>query len=53
MQEVVQYLINNPDVLIKVKEGSASLIGVNEEQLTAIMDVFFGKSIAPKAYFWK
>ncbi|MBM7714786.1 competence pheromone ComX [Siminovitchia sp. FSL H7-0308] len=53
MIEMVQYLLNNPDILVKVKEGSASLIGVNEEQLTAIKDVFFGESIVPKARFWK
>jgi competence protein ComX len=41
MQEVVQYLINNADVLVKVKEGTASLIGVNAEELKAIFEVFF------------
>lgn len=53
MQEVVQYLLNNADVLVKVKEGSASLIGVSEEQLIAIMNAFFEENIAPKAHFWK
>lgn len=31
MQSVIQFLINNADVLNKVKEGTASLVGVNPE----------------------
>jgi competence protein ComX len=53
MQEVVQYLINNADVLVKVKEGTASLIGVNAEQLKAILEVFIEGQITPKAYYWE
>ncbi|MEN0647742.1 competence pheromone ComX [Caldifermentibacillus hisashii] len=53
MQEVVQYLINNTDVLVKVKEGTASLIGVNTEELKAILEVFFNDSIAPKVEYWR
>jgi len=52
MQEIIQFLVNNPDVLVKVKEGTASLIGVNAEEVKAILDVFFGGSITPKAYYW-
>lgn len=53
MQEVVQYLINNADVLVKVKEGTASLIGVNAEELKAIFEVFFESNIVPKVEYWK
>lgn len=53
MQEMVQYLINNMDVLEKVKEGTASLIGVNSEELKAILEVFFNDSIAPKVEYWR
>ena len=28
MQDVIQFLINNADVLLMVKEGTASLVGV-------------------------
>ena len=42
MQDVIQYLINNADVLLKVKEGTASLVGVSPEQLKAILEVFSG-----------
>lgn len=52
MQDVIQFLINNADVLMKLKEGSASLVGVNAEELKAILEVFFDGQIAPKAYYW-
>lgn len=53
MQEIIQYLVNNPDVLNKVSEGTVSLLGVSAEQLKAILQVFFDGQVAPKAYFWK
>jgi competence protein ComX len=52
MQDIVQFLINNVDVLIKVKEGQASLIGVSPEELKAIMEVFFDDQMTQKAYYW-
>jgi competence protein ComX len=52
MQDVIQFLINNADVLMKVKEGTASLIGVSADELKAIREVFFNEQIIPKAYFW-
>lgn len=52
MQDVIQFLINNTDVLNKVKEGTASLIGVNAEEVKAILEVFFDGAVTPKAYFW-
>ena len=48
MQDVIQFLINNADVLLKVKEGTASLVGVSAEELKAILEVFFGDQIASK-----
>lgn len=53
MQEMVQYLINNAEVLEKVKEGTASLVGVTAEQLKAILEVFNDGQITPKAYYWE
>ena len=52
MQDMIQFLINNLDVLIKVKEGTASLIGVSPEELKAILEVFSDHQKAPKAYYW-
>jgi competence protein ComX len=53
MQDIIQYLINNAEVLIKVKEGTASLVGVSPEEVKAILEVFFDGHIAPSAYFWQ
>lgn len=53
MQEIIQFLITNVDVLSKVREGSASLIGVSPEELKAILEVFFDGPITPKAYYWQ
>jgi competence protein ComX len=52
MQQIVQFLVENADVLVKVKEGTASLVGVGPEELKAILEVFFDGSIDPKAYYW-
>lgn len=53
MQEIIQFLINNEEVLHKVKEGTASLIGVNAEEVKAILEIFFDGAVVPKAYFWQ
>lgn len=53
MQEIVKYLIENKDVLLKVKEGTASLMGVDSEELKALLDVFLGEHIVPSVFYWK
>ena len=55
MQEVIQFLINNEEVLHKVKEGTASLIGVNAEEVKAILEIFFNEgTISTVQYqYWK
>ncbi len=53
MLEVIQFLVGNLDVLEKVKDGTASLIGVNSEELKAIYEVFFDGTITPSAYYWE
>lgn len=53
MQEVIQFLMNNEEVLNKVKEGTASLIGVNAEEVKAILEIFFDGTVTPKVYVWK
>lgn len=52
MQEIIQFLINNADVLSKIKEGAASLVGVSSEELKAILEVFFEERIVPQALYW-
>ncbi|WP_074018138.1 competence pheromone ComX [Massilibacterium senegalense] len=53
MQDTIQFLINNADVLSKVKEGTASLVGVSAEELKAILEVFFEGHVTQKAYYWQ
>lgn len=40
MKETVLFLIQNPDVLEKVKSGYASLVGVSSKELQVILEVF-------------
>ena len=51
MQDVIQFLINNADVLQMVKEGTASLVGVSPEELKAILEVFFDGTNRSKGIF--
>ncbi|WP_342514207.1 competence pheromone ComX [Sporosarcina sp. FSL K6-1522] len=53
MQDIIQFLINNADVLEKVKAGTASLVGVTGEEVKAILEVFFDRQITPKVYYWE
>lgn len=39
LQMMIEFLMQNPDVLQKVKEGTASLIGVSVTEKFAILDV--------------
>lgn len=40
LQNVVEYLMKNPDVKEKVKEGTASLIGLTKMEQKAVVDIF-------------
>ena len=40
LQNVVEYLIQNPDVKEKVKEGTASLVGLTKMEQKTVLDVF-------------
>ena len=53
MQEIIQFLISNEEVLNKVKDGTVSLIGVNAEEVKAILEIFSDGVALPKAYLWK
>jgi competence protein ComX len=52
MIEIMQYLLDNRDVLDKVREGTACLIGVSSEELKAILEVFSADPLIQKAYYW-
>ncbi|MEK5272301.1 competence pheromone ComX [Aeribacillus sp. FSL K6-8394] len=51
MQEIVNFLIENPDVLEKVVNGQASLIGVKLEELLGIIDGFVDTLSANYSYW--
>jgi len=57
MQEIVNFLIENPDILEKVVNGQASLIGVkdSDELLGIITGLTDGLKLLPPAsfIFWK
>jgi competence protein ComX len=38
MQDIVNFLIQNPDVIEKVVEGKASLLGVRLDELKVVAD---------------
>lgn len=40
LQNLVEYLIQNPDVKEKVKAGSASLVGLSKMEQKAVIDSF-------------
>lgn len=52
MLEIIQFLIDHPDVLYKLQEGTVSLIGADEEETKAILEVFFDVQDTGQVYFW-
>jgi competence protein ComX len=40
LQQIVDYLAQNPDVIDKVKAGTVSLIGLSDTEQQAILDIF-------------
>ena len=54
LQNVVEYLMQNPDVKEKVKEGTASLIGLTEIEQKAVLDIFesSGSTSVSPLVFW-
>lgn len=52
MQEVINFLIGNPDVLEKLKNGTVSLLGVSFDEVKVIIDVLTGDSSIIKAGYW-
>lgn len=52
MQEIVQFLVQNPEVLEKVKNGTASLVGVGSDELKVIIEILTNK-LSFRADYWK
>ena len=53
MQEIVGYLTKNPEVLNKVIEGNASLIGVSQDQTDCVINAFKGIDVISFGGDWK
>ncbi|QGQ47841.1 competence pheromone ComX [Metabacillus sediminilitoris] len=51
MQEIVNFLIENPDVLEKVVNGQASLLGVELDDVLGVIEGILG-SASLKNFYW-
>ncbi|MRI65891.1 competence pheromone ComX [Gracilibacillus thailandensis] len=51
MEELVIYLLNNPEIIQQVKDGNASLIGVEKEEVHSIIKEV-DELITPN-YYWR
>lgn len=52
MRELIHFLVQNPEVVEKVKIGHASLLGVSSDELKAIIDILTSKPIF-RVDYWK
>jgi competence protein ComX len=50
MQEMIRFLMENPEVIEKLQKGTVSLIGLSELQVKAIVKVS-SESIEPLRYW--
>ena len=53
MKEIIEFLVHNPDVLEKVKEGTVSLIGLKGEEVLSILEAFGQNTSNLKAMYWE
>ncbi|MGM0875517.1 MAG: competence pheromone ComX [Bacillota bacterium] len=52
MQEIVNFLIENPDVLEKVVNGQASLLGVELDDVLGLIEGLLGSSSLKNLYWF-
>lgn len=54
LQNAVEYLMQNPELIEKVKEGTESLIGLSEMEQKAVLDVFesLGSTSGSPLVYW-
>ncbi|WP_078552572.1 competence pheromone ComX [Bacillus alkalicellulosilyticus] len=53
MQEIIEFLIQNPDVVEKVKNGTASLLHVGDEEVKSILSVLLNNANELRVEMWK
>lgn len=44
LQQVIEYVVQNPDIKEKVKEGTVSLVGLSTMEQKAVLDVLSNPS---------
>lgn len=52
MQEIVNFLIENPDVIEKVINGQASLLGVELDDVLGVIDGILGSDTIKMTYWF-
>ncbi|WP_072578651.1 competence pheromone ComX [Bacillus weihaiensis] len=52
MQEIVNFLIENPDVLEKVVNGQASLLGVDLDDVLGLVEGILGSGLLKSTYWF-
>lgn len=53
MQEIINFLVQNPEVIEKIQNGTASLLGVNVDEVKAILDALSGEnSLVKRMDYW-
>lgn len=51
LQKVIEYLMQNPDVKEKVKNGMVRLAGLSDIQQVALVDVLNSTTLSPLDYW--
>ncbi|MGD6817370.1 competence pheromone ComX [Metabacillus sp. 84] len=52
MQDIVQYLLDNPDVVEKAMNGEVSILGVSLEELPSLIEGLFNATKTVAHYWW-
>lgn len=53
MEEIVEFLVENPAVLEKLLNGTVSLVGISGIELDAIIEVFTKNTKSINSYLWQ
>jgi competence protein ComX len=55
VKDVVQYLVQHPEVVDQMKAGKASLVGLSETEQKAVLDVFSSRknNLSKQLTYWQ
>lgn len=51
IEELIRHLVENPDILKGITQGTISLIGVSQDETNAIINVLSGEIIKPTGHW--